>query len=123
LVWDNSAEPVKPREQRTKKELVRGKIVERAVKEVKNGMYINLGVGMPNLVPAYLPPGVTATLHSENGVLGVGRYPRKGEEDADLMNAGKVFLFLLFKRNLSLSMKVPHFSPAQSLLVSSEEVI
>ena len=71
-------------------DLVREKIAKRAVKEVKNGMYINLGIGIPTLIPAFLPPEVKIQLQSENGVLGVGRYPRKEEVDPDCINAGKV---------------------------------
>jgi 3-oxoacid CoA-transferase len=69
---------------------IREKIAKRASQELENGMYVNLGIGIPMLVPAFLPHGVQIELHSENGVLGIGPYPRPGEEDSDLINAGKV---------------------------------
>lgn len=69
---------------------VRAKIAERAAKEVKPGMHINLGIGIPTLIPAFVPAEYGIMLQSENGVIGVGDYPVKGEEDADLINAGKV---------------------------------
>ncbi len=53
-------------------------------------MYINLGIGVPSDLPAYLPPDVKIILQGENGILGIGNYPKKGEENADLINAGKV---------------------------------
>lgn len=67
----------------------RERIVRRAAKEFKNGMYANLGIGMPMLAPSFVDPSVSVTLQSENGILGLGHYPRKGEEDADIINAGK----------------------------------
>ncbi|TPX18131.1 uncharacterized protein E0L32_002640 [Thyridium curvatum] len=67
----------------------RERIVRRAAKEFKNGMYANLGIGMPMLAPGFVGPDVEVQLQSENGILGLGPYPQKGEEDADLINAGK----------------------------------
>ena len=67
----------------------RERIVRRAAKEFKNGMYANLGIGMPMLAPSFVGEDVEVQLQSENGLLGLGPYPRKGEEDADLINAGK----------------------------------
>src|SRR6266404_2417575 len=68
---------------------IRYRIAHRIARELKDGDYVNLGIGMPTMVANYVPPGIDITLHSENGMLGVGPYPLESEIDPDLVNAGK----------------------------------
>lgn len=75
--------------------LTKEQIAMRIAKEIKNNTYVNLGIGIPTLVANYIPEGFNVVLQSENGILGMGPFPFEGEEDADLINAGKQTVTLL----------------------------
>jgi 3-oxoacid CoA-transferase len=85
----NNSDPSTSVTQKDKGAILRERIVKRAAKELKDGMNVNLGIGMPTIASNFLPPGITIMLQSENGLLGMGPYPTKEQVDPDFINAGK----------------------------------
>ncbi len=81
--------------QHTKNMLDKNGIAKRIAREIKDGYYVNLGIGIPTLVANYIPEAISVVLQSENGLLGMGPFPKAGEEDADLINAGKQTITML----------------------------
>src|SRR5690606_41477352 len=78
-------------------------IAKRLAQELKDGYYVNLGIGIPTLVANYVPEGIAVEFQSENGVLGMGPFPFEGEEDADIINAGKQTITTLDRKSTRLN--------------------
>lgn len=96
LAKDENTPPPSPGDvSKAKAREIRERIAKRAAKEIKDGFYVNLGVGMPTVVTEFLEPGVNIWIQSENGILGMGPPPTKEQVDADIINAGKETCTLL----------------------------
>jgi acyl CoA:acetate/3-ketoacid CoA transferase len=113
--------PLCPTKKNKNADPIRLKIATRAAKEVKDGMYINLGIGIPTLLPSVLPEGIEINLQSENGIMGVGSFPTLDKATGKNINAGKVRDIIV--RKPSLSKKEDPTSPLQSPSLSLEENI
>ena len=85
----------------------REQMAARAAKELRDGYYVNLGIGIPTLVSNYIPDGIDVNLQSENGMLGMGPFPYEGEEDPDLINAGKQTVTRIADHQLFLQSPIP----------------
>ena len=102
----NNGQRVKNPKGKTSMAWTRDDMAKRAAKELRDGYYVNLGIGIPTLVSNYIPDSIDVCLQSENGMLGMGPFPFEGEEDADLINAGK--------QTVTELKKTSYFSSAES---------
>ena len=99
---------------------MRDLLAKRAAQELRDGYYVNLGIGIPTLVANYIPEGMNVTLQSENGLLGIGPFPEAGEEDPDLINAGKQTITTMPARRFSRApIRSRRFAAATSISQSS----